>query len=395
MYGLVANNIKKKKIRERMRKITDDDEFKIEEFVPITYKDEVEKKLEGINLQIDLIGKVCDTKLAQSYEEYHNSIKSSKAQLWDDLTKLNFKLIEFKKQNTKEDFINKLKTDLKNITIQVHQKDRELTENTRNLNKLENRVFELKEEKTFLTKEIKNSKYYNEYLQTKLKELEEADDKEVYDQWILNATEDEQKEIDNSSPKNKKIIFTTSNQKSDSLRGSMQGSINYNSNSDDSKAMEEFDEDNDEESKAIKKEKLEHYFNKNIDIVDNKLGEIEGKLLIKYQRISELEKFNNNILQILNKKAVDCIENIRKKKKEKLANKDIFFNLNSTTIRSISLNTREKVGEKLNDIKNNILTKEETNSNFLHKRDKREIVKQFLEDESVKKFVYELLYKNK
>jgi len=62
----------------------------------------------------------------RSKDDYNNVIKSKKAQHLDELTKLKFKKIEAEKQNTREDFLSKLKVDLVNIKAQVSDKDREL-----------------------------------------------------------------------------------------------------------------------------------------------------------------------------------------------------------------------------------------------------------------------------
>jgi hypothetical protein len=89
-------------------------------------KEIIEKQLKDIDSKIEDIGRICDRKKQKSYEEYNNILKSSKSQYLDELTKLNFKLMEAIKQNTREDFLQKLKKDLGIVKNQVYEKDKEL-----------------------------------------------------------------------------------------------------------------------------------------------------------------------------------------------------------------------------------------------------------------------------
>ena len=115
--------------KDIMKSIINNDENEFDQELDIvgpSLKQDFKSKLKEIKDKIDFVGFICDSKLKRSIDDYTNTIKSSKAQLFDDITKLNFKLVEIKKQNTKEDFMNKLKTDLNSIKLQVQQKDKEL-----------------------------------------------------------------------------------------------------------------------------------------------------------------------------------------------------------------------------------------------------------------------------
>ncbi len=89
-------------------------------------REEIERKLKEIDNKIEDLGKICDKKKLKSYEDYNNVLRSNKAQFAEELTKLNFKLMEAIKQNTREDFLNKLKKDLYSIRQQVYEKDKEV-----------------------------------------------------------------------------------------------------------------------------------------------------------------------------------------------------------------------------------------------------------------------------
>lgn len=379
--------------------LNDEDDAKIDNFIPAIYKDELEKRLEDIHTQIEMVGKVCDVKMAQSYEEYHNSIKSSKAQLWDDLTKLNFKLIEFKKQNTKEDFVNKLKSDLKNITEQVHQKDKELSANTKILTDLETKVSEMKEEKSFLSQEIKHSNYYNNYLKSKLKEIEDADSKDLYEEWIKTSEKNDKENNSNIKNKNTSLIpdlqsrnFIKNNKILKNINDTNNSNSGNNLNNNNYLGNSSFEEEDLEEDNIEKAEKLEYYIDKNLDIMNNKLYELEKKINNKYKNLSVLEKFNNPILQLLNEKAKAQIESLQVKKNNKLTSKEVFFKDSKySTQKSISIKTAAELKDNINENNNSGCI--DIGKEVLHRREKREIVKEFISDEVIKRMIYDILYK--
>ena len=89
-------------------------------------REEIDRRLKEIDYKIEDLGKICDKKKQKSYEDYNNILKSNKSQFLDELTKLNFKLIETIKLNTREDFLQKLRKDLNAIKNQVYEKDKEL-----------------------------------------------------------------------------------------------------------------------------------------------------------------------------------------------------------------------------------------------------------------------------
>jgi CII-binding regulator of phage lambda lysogenization HflD len=92
-------------------------------------KENIELALREIDNKIEELGKIADNKLQKSHDEFNSVLKQKKTQHQDELTKLNFKLMEAIKQNTREDFLTKLKNDLKNIQDQVYEKDKQLQSN--------------------------------------------------------------------------------------------------------------------------------------------------------------------------------------------------------------------------------------------------------------------------
>lgn len=89
-------------------------------------KEQIETTMKELDNKIEELGKIVDSKVQKSYDEFNSVLKQKKTQHQDELTKLNFKLIEAIKQNTREDFLTKLKNDLKSIQDQVYDKDKQL-----------------------------------------------------------------------------------------------------------------------------------------------------------------------------------------------------------------------------------------------------------------------------
>lgn len=131
----------------------------------------------------------------------------------------------------------------------------------------------MNEEKEFLSKEIKNSKHYNNYLKNKIKELENNPKIET----SFNNTSNIMKTL---SPKNKE-----------------------------------------KEQENI--EKLEKYFKRNEEILINKMVNEEKTVKEKYHSLKNLESFNNPILQVLSNRFQDYEFTLMN---SKVSNQEVFFN---------------------------------------------------------------------
>jgi hypothetical protein len=115
----------------------------------------------------------------------------------------------------------------------------------------------------------------------------------------------------------------------------------------------------------------------------SKIRNYEKKLRDKYEELKILESFSNPINQILVQKIKDYQINVLN---SKISNQDVFFN-----------NEKETKKVFLVLIKFNKSNKNKSftiSDNNLNKNDKKEIIKSFLEDEEVKKYIYEMLYEN-
>jgi hypothetical protein len=235
-------------------------------------RDELEDKLQKIEDRIDEIGKLCDSKKQRSYEDCLKVIKTNKSKEQDILSRLNFDLLETIKQNTKEDYLNGLKKEVAVMKSQVDQKDKELAVNNTKLYTVENKINYLKDEKNYLKKELKNSKTYNLYLRSRLKELETAPHK------------------DDSNQRERPLDITKPN-------------LEVPTNIEVS-------------------EKLELYLKRNENILLNKITGEEKLYQDRISTLKSLETFNNPILEILASKLKEYQMNTAQ---AKISNEDVFF----------------------------------------------------------------------
>jgi hypothetical protein len=151
------------------------------------------------------------------------------------------------------------------------------------LTSLENKINNLKEDKEFYNKEIKNSKKYNTYLRTKLKQLEES---------AYSGDENKLKNYNSFYLTNHK--FKTSYQKKNSV-----------------KREEEV-------------EKLEKFIRRNEQILDNKIKHQEKAIREKYSKMKALENFQNPILNILITKQKEYESFMLN---SRTSNQEVFFNV--------------------------------------------------------------------
>ena len=118
--------MKAKKNSSSLRGYNTDKNENLLENVNAIDKEQIELTMKELDNKIEELGKIVDSKVQKSYDEFNSVLKQKKTQHQDELTKLNFKLIEAIKQNTREDFLTKLKNDLKTIQNQVYDKDKQL-----------------------------------------------------------------------------------------------------------------------------------------------------------------------------------------------------------------------------------------------------------------------------
>ena len=243
-------------------------------------KDILEEKLKDIHTNIEKIGRLCDRKKKNSYEEYNCVLNYNKNKLNEDLNKYKSKLFDILKNSSREEDIRKLQEDFMYKKQKVFNSNKCLEKLNKTLYEYESKINSLKQDYIFLEKEIKNSEDYNKYLKNKLKELEE--DQKFKQSSYVN--------INNSSPST--VSLGVSNRqvsvfnKEKSTFGQSETKKNIGTTKE---GMDDAD-------------KLRNYFNKNENMIRQKLEFEEKKQKEKNFTFNSMNNFKNPIQEIFRNK---------------------------------------------------------------------------------------------
>lgn len=260
----------------------------------------------------------------------------NKALMDEELAKIKLKLSEALKNSEKENLLKKLQNDFNSKRSQVATTDKEV----QNLNKVfyayEHKLNQLKEDNNFLMQEIQNSEDYNYFLKQKKQELE--------------------KEYKH----NKKCNISAELQFTSEISNEDKGDI-----------------------RNMQLNKLKKYFSKLEEMYTNKVI-LQDKLINKkYNKLKNLNNFQNQVQNIMK----EIIKNYQKaqvdKITEKMTNREIFFSLDDN--KDLSRFTMLK--NNLTSLKNKF-----EDNNKLNGTDKKEIMKMVLENEDMKKIIFNYFF---
>lgn len=343
---------------DAFKKQKEDTFYKLDDY--IVGKEAIEEKLKEIHTNIERIGRLCDKKKKTSYEEYNCVMNFNKNKLNEDLNKYKAKLMNMLKNSSREDDIRRLQEDFMVKKLKVFDSNKSLEKLNKILFEQENKLNSLKQDYIFLDKEISNSEEYNKYLKNKLKDLEE--DQKFKQSAYLN--------INNSSPSTFSLGLTNRQISVINKEKSTFGQSQEKRNSEQS--VSGIDDAN--------ANKLRNYFNKNENMIKQKLELEERKQKEKEINFNSLSNFKNDVQDILRKKIKMYENKLYNMITEKVSNQEIFFN-KSVDNKEATFNRSQ-----INELKNkSLFTK-------LNNFDKKEIVKSFLEDVEIKRIIYSYLY---
>ena len=326
----------------------------------IVGKEAIEEKLKEIHSNIEKIGKLCDRKKKTSYEEYNSVMNFNKNKLNEDLNKYKNKLLDLLKNSSREDDIRKLQEDFMTKKLKVFDSNKSLEKLNKILIEEESKLNSLKQDYIFLDKEISNSEEYNKYLKNKLKDLEE--DQKFKQSAYLN--------VNNSSPSTFSLGLTNRQISVINKEKSSFGQSQEKRNSEQSISGTD----------DLNANKLRNYFNKNENMIKQKLYLEEKKQKEKEVNYNSLFNFRNNVQEIFREKVKSYENKQFNLMTEKVSNQEIFFN-KSKDLKEATFNRSQ-----INELKNKSLFSK------LNNLDKKEIVKSFLEDYEIKKLIYSYLY---
>ena len=204
-------NIETKDNEENIQKfvipVHDEVSFKdIAKYLDIQMQDSIKKQLEGIDEEVEKLGKVCDNLYKQSYKEYKNVLDKEREDLDNNVKKYI--------SNLKDNLIglrNRINYDYKGKYREVNSKLNKLVDElkvtTKQNVKLQYKKDDLMEDCSFYEKQIDDMKDLNIYLKYKLKlflgDIQEEEQNEEQITEPNNNIANEEKGIDKNKKNNK------------------------------------------------------------------------------------------------------------------------------------------------------------------------------------------------
>ena len=191
----------------------------IDGYVDIAMSQELHKKLDKIDQQIEDVGKLCDKKKKESYEEYKEMLNYERQLLnqgiKDAINELKEKLKEYH-EKINFDYKGKFKEVNTQLNNCINSLDKDISYNSR----LQCKLDELEEDNDFYQRQLENMRDMNYYLKFKLKMKQDEEktqndnEKEINSSKNIQSTNegDENKvQIMNNNESSPLLITTTGN----------------------------------------------------------------------------------------------------------------------------------------------------------------------------------------
>ena len=375
-------------------------EFKdIAKFLDIQMQDNIKKKLEDINEEVENLGKVCDKLYKESSEEYKTIINKEREDLDNNVKKYIY--------NLKDNLIglkNRINYDYKGTFLEINERlnkvSGQLNNSTKHSILLKNKIHFLEEDITFLKKQIEDIKDMNIYLKYKLKlflgeiddnnnEKEKKENKKLKNEDVKNIINNTN--INKNSSKNKKI------EKEKTINNDSSAKKNVNTVEDKLYLTATKNFANNHKKKYIKNNEFDEveYLNSKLNLEEaqlinyiqhekdknSKLTEIYNKLYskIKNPHFSYLSELIDNYNSINASKTLEKNNNISQ---NSVNNKSYMQSIHSSTLsNSVSMIENKK-----------FYTSENPGHGYIDRKENKEIILNFLESIEAKKVIYKLLY---
>ena len=382
----------------------DEVQFKdIAKYLDVQMQDNIKKQLDGINEEVENLGKVCDKLYKKSAEEYKSIINKEREDLDNKVKKYIFDL--------KDNLIgmkNKLNYDYKGKFLEINTKLNKLSDkidsDTRQCIKLKNEINYLNEDCSFLKQQLEDIKDMNIYLKYKLKlflgeiqDEETINDKKQENKVQIPSEENNEDNAKSNNTENKQIETekinkeNTNKEKEDNKpvyedKLYLTATKHFNNSSRKKKYIKnkEFDEAEYLKSKLnLEEARLINFIQHEKD-KHNKLNQIYSSLYMKNQNpnfafLKELiDQYN------LNNKS-KSYENNPSNESNIINNKSGMQSAQS--IYSTSLSNSTSFGGK-----KQFYSPENPGYGYINRKENKEIILNFLESIEAKKIIYKIMY---
>ena len=383
----------------------------IVKYLDVSMQDSIKNQLDGIDEEVEKLGKVCDNLYKQSYKEYKNILDKEREDLDNNVKKYI--------SNLKDNLIglrNRINFDYKGKYQEVNSKLTKLVENlkvtTKQSIKLQYKQNDLKEDCSFYERQIDDMKDMNIYLKYKLKlflgDIPEEERNQIESEEIENGNKIEEDNKNKSKKSNK-----TNNRYEEN--SNIKINISNNSINEKNRIINKEDEKNEEDKLYItatknlynsnKKKKKKNYIEfDEVEYLNSKLELEEIQLTNyiqheKYKNIKLSEIYNILFLKTTNPYFINLKElieehktiNVSKSIEKNNMGKSNSIN-NRSILPSIYNSTMAMSNSPLIKERKNFYTPVNPGPGYVTRKENKEIMLSFLENIETKKAIYKLMY---
>ena len=389
----------------------DDVSFKdIAKYLDVNMQDEIRKQLEGIDEEVEKLGKVCDNLYKKSYEEYKNILDKEREDLDNNVKKYI--------SNLKDNLIDlryRINFDYKGKYREINSKLNKLIEELKKSTscsiKLKYKQDELNEDCSFYQKQIDNMKDLNIYLKYKLKlflgdiQEEEENPNQEQNNYMNNDQLNENRINVNNNNNNINKPNEGNNNKNKVIKENITEEINESKNS--------INDSNKSRSKKDSEDKLYITATKPFNINKrrgdpdfdeeeylNSKFNLEEAQLINYinhenEKMEKLSNIYNTLFLKTKTPYFNHLKDLIKEQKDYNTSKSMERNnynesnisSNNRSIFSSSISNSGPVNER-----KKFYTAEYPGPGYITRKENKEIILNFLENIEIKKAIYQLMY---
>ena len=364
----------------------------IDRYVDVQMNEKIKEQLRDIDDQIEVIGKVCDNQYKKSYNMLKNILDKESEKIdtgiKNYISNLREQLVNFK---TRLNFDYKGK--YTEISKQLNNTVEKLKKNKEEKTNLENKFNVLNEDEQFYQRQLDNLKDMNIYLKYKLKLLlKDYDALNNYNLGYQNqedAKENNEDNKDNEEPPDEnRPQNNVVQQRPDNyfITG-----LNEYEERDDSPNDNNINQEN---GYNLNNQPNGKFSDEQIQKVYSRLIYIRGKL---YNNIENENIEYSNLKQVFDKlyfKTNNIYMNILKNthNEQKLNNSSTTGNNNNSSITNNNQSTLPSIYQSTNSSRNVSKRSYKPKEGYMTKKQNKDIIIKFLENDEIKKIIYKMLY---
>ena len=364
----------------------------IDRYVDVQMNEKIKEQLRDIDDQIEVIGKVCDNQYKKSYNMLKNILDKESEKIdtgiKNYISNLREQLVNFK---TRLNFDYKGK--YTEISKQLNNTVEKLKKNKEEKTNLENKFNVLNEDEQFYQRQLDNLKDMNIYLKYKLKLLlKDYDALNNYNLGYQNqedAKENNEDNKDNEEPPDEnRPQNNVVQQRPDNyfITG-----LNEYEERDDSPNDNNINQEN---GYNLNNQPNGKFSDEQIQKVYSRLNYIRGKL---YNNIENENIEYSNLKQVFDKlyfKTNNIYMNILKNthNEQKLNNSSTTGNNNNSSITNNNQSTLPSIYQSTNSSRNVSKRSYKPKEGYMTKKQNKDIIIKFLENDEIKKIIYKMLY---